>query len=380
MLVSLMKSSPFYQQLQSSIAQYGGIFNAHLHLDRAGTIEPKYFQATGIETGENSSISLAQKHSLIATLHNGLAYDLQDLENRVNYYLDSMVAVNTFRADTVVDVSLDRVGLSAIKLMNKIKHRRAKEIDLRIGAYSPLGFTDTEPERWDLLVEATQLADFIGALPERDDQTDYPSHIGFYEHCKRMLLLAQQVKKSVHFHLDQRNEPSENGTEILLNALDKVGAPNSETGEPMIWGIHVISPSTYQEDRFNRLLERLVEHNVGVVCCPSAAISMRQLRPIYTSTYNSIARLLEMLAVGIHVRLGSDNIADICSPSSTPDLTDEIFVLSNTLRFYNVEILAKLSSGVLLNQDDRQLIKQHLKNNDLEIQKILDRIDKNNQK
>lgn len=371
-----MKMSPFYQQLQSLTAQQGGIFNAHLHLDRAGTIEPKYFQATEVKNTVNSSISLAQKHSLISILHNGLAYDLHDLDKRVNYYLDAMVAVNTSRADTVVDVSLDRVGLSAIKLLKDIKERRAHEIDLRIGAYSPLGFTDDEPERWDLLVQAAQFADFIGSLPERDDQADYPSHIGFKESCRRMLLLAKQLHKSVHFHLDQRNEASENGTEILLDTIDEIGAPASNSGEPMIWGIHVISPSTYQEERFEQLLKRLVKHNVGIVCCPSAAISMRQLRAIHTPTYNSIARVLEMLAVGLHVRLGSDNIADICSPSSTPDLTDEIFVLSNALRFYDVQILAKLTAGVRLNKTDRQLIQQHLDENSIEINKVLNLINK----
>jgi len=74
--------------------------NAHFYLDRAGTIEPKYFQATSAENAVNSSIYLAQKHSLISILHNVLAYDLHDLKKQVNFYLDAMVSVNTFRADT----------------------------------------------------------------------------------------------------------------------------------------------------------------------------------------------------------------------------------------------------------------------------------------
>src|SRR5690606_38034887 len=87
---------------------------------------------------------------------------------------------------------------------------------------------------------------------------------------------------------------------------------------------------------------------------------MRQFRPIATPTYNSIPRLLEMLAAGVHVRLGSDNIADICSPSTTADLQDEIFVLSAALRFYHVPILAKLGAGQARTRDERNSLRAHL--------------------
>ncbi|MEO1295653.1 MAG: hypothetical protein AAFW75_07600 [Cyanobacteria bacterium J06636_16] len=331
--------------------------------------------ASGIQQQEASSISLAQKHSIISILHNGLAYDSADLSTRVAAYIEMMIAAGTSRADTVVDVSCDRVGLSALKTLSELKQRYVPEIDLRLGAYSPLGFTDAEPERWQLLEAAAEIADFIGSLPERDDQTDYPDHIGFYENCRRVLSLGCKLGKPIHFHVDQRNEPSERATEILVEAVEEFGAPVSETDEPMVWAIHAISPSTYEESRFKRLLAGLAKHNIGVICCPSAAIGMRQLRPLLTPTYNSIARVLEMLAAGIQVRLGSDNIADICSPSATPDLRDEIFVLSNAVRFYDVNILAKLAAGKRLNIAECTLIQEHLKADEMEIQKILTRGD-----
>ena len=370
--------TPFYDELDRKITDLGGIFNAHLHLDRAGTIEEKYMRASGIQQQESSSISLAQKHSLISILHNGPAYDTADLSGRVASYIEMMIAAGTSRADTVVDVSCDRVGLSALETLLELKQRYAKDIDLRLGAYSPLGFTDAEPERWQLLTEAAEIADFIGSLPERDDRADYPDRIGFYENCARVLALASELGKPIHFHVDQRNDPSERATELLVEAVEEFAAPHSETGEPMVWAIHAISPSTYDEERFNCLLKGLAERNIGVICCPSAAIGMRQLRPVPTPTANSIARVLEMLAAGIQVRLGSDNIADICSPSATPDLRNEIFVLSNAVRFYDIEILAKLAAGKRLSLADRHLIQQHLEANEREIQKVLSKAGNSN--
>ena len=98
---------------------------------------------------------------------------------------------------------------------------------------------------------------------------------------------------------------------------------------------------------------------------------MRQLRPLTSPTFNSIPRVLEMCAAGVHVRIGSDNVADICSPSTTANLVDEIFVLSAALRFYDPDILAKLASGLQLTDPERQLIRDHLLKNEREIEKAL---------
>lgn len=365
--------SLFYQRLESAIKEYGGMLNAHLHLDRAGTLDEVYLQEIQHNILDTSYISLHEKHSIVGDLHKGKAYEFDDLNDRVNAYLDYMISVNTTRADTLVDVTADRVGLSAMQVMLDIKKQKAGKIELMVGSYSPLGFTDSEPQRWDLFVEGAKQADFIAALPEADDQHEYPTHIGFYEHCKRTLLLAKELNKPIHVHVDQRNEPSEDGTEQLIKAVREFGAPASENGEPMVWAIHLISPTTYDEARFKKMLDGMVECNIGIVSCPSAAIGMRQLRPLLTPTDNSIPRILEMLAAGVHVRLGSDNIADICSPSTTANLIDEVFVLSAAIRFYHPEILAKLAAGIRIGDADMEYIKEHLRKNELEIAKIMQR-------
>jgi cytosine deaminase len=369
--INAATSTPFYQRLDEAIRKLGGIFNAHLHLDRAGTLDDEYLAGIGYHVLDNSHVSLHRKHSMIADLHQGPAYQSKDLHQRVNAYLDTMVAVGTVRADTLVDVTADGIGLVALKALLEIKHARAKDIDMRVGAYSPLGFTDAEPERWDLLVEGAELADFIGTLPEADDIQEYPGNIGFFEHCRRVLELSKRLAKLVHVHVDQRNEPSETGTEKLIEAVRQFGAPVSPSGEPMVWAIHLISPSTFEETRFNRLVDGLLECNIGVISCPSAALGMRQYRPLLTPTYNSIPRLLELIAAGVHVRLGSDNIADICSPSTTANLIDEIFILSAALRFYHPGILAKLAAGLKLDDHERAFVKNHLAKNNLEIEKFL---------
>src|SRR5512143_3348464 len=140
--MNALTPTPFYQRLAATIEKLGGIFNAHLHLDRAGTLDDAYLAGIGYRVLDNSHVSLHRKHSMITDLHRGPAYEPRDLHERVNAYLDMMVAVGTVRADTLVDVTADGIGLSALQALLEIKRARAKDIDMRVGAYSPLGFTD----------------------------------------------------------------------------------------------------------------------------------------------------------------------------------------------------------------------------------------------
>lgn len=358
--------TPFFNELRREIAQRGGLFNAHLHMDRSGTLEETQAVLDGTGDEGMSHLSLQRKHGLIPLIHASEAYEPENLGRRVGHFLDLMEQVGTTRADTVVDVTDDRVGLSALQKFLDLKHQRRDRFDLRVGAYTPMGFKDSEPRRWELLAEGARLADFIGALPERDDQTRYPDHIGFDESCRRILRLSHELGKPVHIHVDQMNDPAEDCTETMIRLVDELGLTYLAP-EPLIWLVHVISPSTYDEDRFNRLPEALAVRNIGVICCPSAALSMRQLRPLKTPTSNSIARVLELLAAGVQVRIGSDNLCDVTSPAGTIDLVDELFVLSNAVRFYDIGILSKLGAGEPLDAADRAKIGTHLDHDATEI-------------
>ena len=185
--------SPYFSLLRKEIAKRGGMFNAHLHLDRANTLDERYTALANLRVLDQSYISLQKKHHLINAIHAGPAYEPDDLEARVNETLDLMVEANTRRADTMVDVTNDRVALSALRTLRAIAERRRGEIDMRVAAYTPLGFRDSEPGRWRVYEEGAKEADFLGCLPEADDRRDYPDNIGFEEHCVRMLDLARRL-------------------------------------------------------------------------------------------------------------------------------------------------------------------------------------------
>lgn len=348
--------TPYYASLRQRIVAKGGMFNAHLHIDRSGTLDYVEEYLKGEHIDSSSAISLQTKHSLNAVVHGSSLYQPEAVSARVNAYLRAMATVGTSRADSTVDVTDDAVGLSAFDALIALRQELVGTIDFRVGAYTPLGFRDDQPRRWDLFAEAAQRADFLTGLPERDDTLRHPDHIGFSESVSRIIRLGLELGKEIHIHVDQANHPFERATEQVLDVLDTIGSTQAQS----IWLIHALSPSSYDQPRFDTLVRRLIEHNVGIIICPSAALSMRQLRSIPSPTHNSIARVLEFLAAGLAVRVGSDNFFDITSPAGSIDLMSEIFVLSHALRFFDLDVLACLAAGVHLSAVERQQVINHL--------------------
>jgi len=365
--------TPYFQELHEAIQANGGFFNAHLHLDRAGTFHPtlELLQAQGVMDG--ASLSLPGKHAVIPGIHASDCYDPIQLYNRVERYVFDMISVGTTRADTVVDTTTDRVGLTALETFARLKERHAGAIDIRYGAYSPLGFRDDQPQRWALLEEGAAMADFVGLLPERDDKADYPDHIGFEESCRRALSLAHRLGKQIHIHADQAFHRYEGCSELIVRIVRDMGLGLQPEEEPFIWLIHFISPSTYDEARFFSLVDEMASLNIGVISCPGAAISMRQYRPFPSPTYNCIARVLDLVANGVHVRIGSDNVCDITSPMGTVNLMDELLVLGNAMRYYDIHFLSSIAAGKKLDSVGVTRLKNHLAENAAFVQSIVRR-------
>ncbi len=365
----LTAETGFHAALRSKIESSGGTFNAHLHLDRSGTLDFVEHHLRSRSVSTTSAISLQAKHGLMTVVHESSLYTAEALTNRIGEYLDAMARIGTTRIDTTVDVTADGLGTTAFETFLDLKRSLADRLDVRVGAYNPLGFRDDDPSRWELLVKAAQAADFIAALPERDDTSRYPEHIGFDRSVRMVVELAALLGKEVHIHVDQANHQYEDASERVLDVLDNI---EHDLADAQVWFIHSISPSAYDDDRFHRLVERMVRHRVGVIVCPSAAISMRQVRTLNGPTRNSIARVLEFSAAGVPIRIGSDNVFDITSPAGTLDLTDELFVLSHALRYFDIDYLAALASGNPLSDEVRERVKVHLRINEEEERRVVD--------
>ena len=337
---------------------FGGWENAHTHLDRANTFSTKYWDHVNIDPHQAASFSLKVKQNFVGYLHTGLAYRPENLYERMKDELKRMISLRVKKVISFIDATPD-VGLKAVEQAAKLREEFKEKIEFQIAAYPIFGLKEDikeKPNRWEIFRKAAEMADLLGGLPSRDARK---GAIGFNAHIKKILELGIELKKPIHFQVDQNNDPEENETEDLIQAVRWIGSPKIEgVSEPTVWAVHVISPSCYPEERFRKLIEDLLEYNIGVICCPSAAISMQQLRLKSAPIHNSIARILEMMEAGVPVKIGTDNICDIFVPNGDGKVESEVWVAANLLRFYHAVIWAKVGAGISLNEVDKEFIRK----------------------
>lgn len=363
--------SPYELDILERAKRFGGFYNAHAHLDRANTLEGPYLQHIDTSPLDASILPLSVKQNLVGDLHGGTAYTEANLRQRFCRNLELQIAFGVTRIDTNIDATPDlpERGTLVMRLMREVAQEYRTSIKVRIAPTPIFGFKfdpKDRPTRWEVFEEACEGADYISALPEKDDfERGFDKKIpmlDFKNHIRMTLELACRLEKEVQFHLDQANIPSENGTERLLEVLEIIGMPvvKGADGAPTVWVVHMISPSSYDEMRFRRLIERLLKYNVGVIVCPSAALSMRQLRAVNAPTRNSIARVLELIKARVPIRIGTDNIFDVFVPQGDGDMLTEIKMGGVALRLNSPSIWAKLASGTRLNNVDINAVSRML--------------------
>ena len=360
----------FYRVLDVELARHGGLFNAHAHVDRYGTLEPR-FHGVSDDIQAFTTYALWNKVDATASLHRGLAYTRPSLSERMERFLSESESCGVKRVDSFIDVTSNiplAGGMGALDAALETKRAFAGRIDFRVGAFAPFGFRKDVERDIELFKSAIDRADFIATSPERDDASFYeagPGHIGFQTHLDWTLQWAVESRKPIHYHLDQQVNPNERGTEALINAVERTGLGERIVAlserEPLVWAVHSISPSTYPLVRREKMAARMAELRIGLVCCPSAALSMRKLPVFDAPIHKSIADVLLMLEHGVHVRLGTDNVDDIFLPATLLDPRYEVGALANALRFYNLPILAKLACGKAIDADDLRFVKAHLR-------------------
>jgi cytosine/adenosine deaminase-related metal-dependent hydrolase len=243
--------------------------------------------------------------------------------------IDSMIYQGVSKCRTFIDAD-QIVGLLPMKVALKLKREYAKKgFDLQL-AVQPLEGV-LEPEAQKMFVQACEMADVIGGLPDRDE--DPIAHMDF------IFNLAKEMNKPVDVHVGQNNIPSENESEMVADKTLEHGL------EGQVRLVHAISLACQPKEHRQRVISKLKETGIGVVVCPSAAISMKQQSDILAPIHNSIAPVMELIEGGVDVMLGVDNIHDLFMPLVDGDLWFECRLMMEAIRCYDLELIAKIASN-----------------------------------
>ena len=117
--------------------------------------------------------------------------------------------------------------------------------------------------------------------------------------------------------------------------------------EGKVFAVHSISVAAKAPPDQERIIRRVKDAGVGVIVCPSAALSMKQL-DAYAMLHNSIAPVPALLKAGVPTYLGVDNIHDLFMPIVDGDMWVECRMLMEACRFYDIRAVAKMACARLV--------------------------------
>jgi len=298
------------------VDRFGGLASHHAHYDKAYLISPENLKL--------SQVDMQKKWELYKYLKE--SYTLEGLMERMSRCVDVAIAQGVTHTRTFVDAD-DTVKTLPMEAAIAVREKYAGRITMEIAVQPLQGVLDPAARKY--YTQACELADVVGGLPSRDRPTP-EKHLDF------ILQLAKDMGKPVDVHVDQENNPDEDETELLALKAIEHGM------EGRVRAVHAISLAAKFDREQDRICRVVKDAGVGVVVCPSAALSMKPL-PKAAPLHNSIAPVRRLLEHDIDVSLGIDNIADLFMPVVDGDMWFECRMLMEACRYYDLEQVARLA-------------------------------------
>ncbi len=267
----------------------------HIHLDTTQTAgEPNWNQSGTLFEGIER---WAERKAL-------LSHD--DVKARAWKTLRWQIANGIQFVRTHVDVS--DPSLTALKAMLEVKQEVAPWVDLQIVAFPQEGIL-SYPNGEGLLEEALQLgADVVGAIPHFEFTREYgveSLHIAFR--------LAQKYQRLLDIHCDEIDDEQSRFVETVAALALKEGIG------PRVTASHTTAMHSYNGAYTSRLFRLLKLSGINFVANPLVNIHLQGRFDDYPKR-RGVTRVKELMAAGINVCFGHDDVFDPWYPLGTGNM------------------------------------------------------------
>ncbi len=278
----------------------GGLVHApfvepHIHLDTTQTAgQPNWNQSGTLFEGIER---WAERKAL-------LTHD--DVKQRAWQTLQWQIANGIQHVRTHVDVS--DASLTALKAMLEVKQEVKPWVDLQIVAFPQEGIL-SYPNGEALLEEALKLgADVVGAIPHFEFTREYG-----VESLHKTFALALKYDRLIDVHCDEIDDEQSRFVETVAALAHKENIGSRVTAS------HTTAMHSYNGAYTSRLFRLLKMSGINFVANPLVNIHLQGRFDSYPKR-RGITRVKEMLASGINVCFGHDDVFDPWYPLGTANM------------------------------------------------------------
>lgn len=240
-------------------------------------------------------------------------FTVADVEARVCKALDLAVAQGLGAIRSQVDVDF-ATGLVSLEGVMRARERFSGLIDVEIVAFPQEGIV-TDPKAPDLLREALRMGiRLVGGLPEFEANVEDQK-----THVRTILDIAEEFDANVDMHCDYTDLPHFKTLEMLADMVIERGLQGRATAD------HCCALAVYPDDEAARVIEKVVQAGISIIILPIANLQMLGGNGV-TPVNRGSSRARELLAAGVNVSAGADNMYDIWFRFNRMDPVDTAYM------------------------------------------------------
>lgn len=236
----------------------------------------------------------------------------QDVKDRVRRAVRMQAEHGVQFVRTHVDVTDPK--LTAMEALLELREELRDTVEIQVVAFPQEGI-DSFPKGRRLMEDAVRMgADAVGAIPHFEFTREYA-----VESLNFAVSLAEKYDKLVDVHCDEIDDEQSRGLEVLAARAYESGLKDRVTAS------HTTAMHSYNNAYVTKLMRLLKLSEINFVSNPLVNTHLQGRMDTYPKR-RGVTRVKELLAEGINVSFGHDDIFDPWYPLGTGDLRDVVFL------------------------------------------------------
>jgi len=262
----------------------------------------------------NHSGTLEEAIAVYAAIKHDMPID--DIVDRASLALRAAIGhgVQWFRSH----VDIDRVGqLRLLEGNVAVRERFRDAIDLQLIAFPQMGMA-RDPEVIDLMWRAMDAgADVVGGMPHAERDMDDAAR-----HIEIAFEIARAHDADIDMHIDETDDPAWHSLELLAEQTIANGWQGRVTAG------HCCAMSAWDDALAERVIAKVAEARLNVITIAPINL-MLQGRADKHPKRRGIARVKELLAAGVNVSCGQDDLQNMFYSYGNMDPLEVAFIVAH---------------------------------------------------